>query len=475
MKASSVEAESIPGAATAGTAATGVAMIAADVAAAAASARNVGQGFRPVLRYAEARGFLARARGLLWRPELPPGCGLMLRGVRSVHGFGMRYAIDLVFLDEPGAVVGCRRLAPFGVARCAAAKDVLEMRGGEIKRLGLRLGMRPILQPALDIFEPSRPDRAGPTAIGRDHQDRKGPTPRSPTWPLLVLAAACVLGASAHPSLAQAAPAAGPAGAALERLEREAEALYHASAPDAATVELVRLYEALAAVAPHRSSHAWLRIGNIHQRAGSIGAAIDAYRRAAQAGGGAHLAGTSDDSQRKARLNVAALGLELVRQSLADLGLVPSAAVYREQLNALEGLVREAARPPGRTTANPAVNQAASIPAAPDRLSADDGSAQLRSPPVVERYTASGRRNSLKTARGSLHVDPADGLPAKPLPKPRSRPLQEQLPTVEYLLGDPQRFKQPAQGTADQTRRATSRPGKEPSQKQAVDAAGGGG
>ena len=65
----------------------------------------------------------------------------------------------------------------------------------------------------------------------------------------------------------------------------------------------------------------------------------------------------------------------------------------------------------------------------------------------MERYTASGRRNAVKAAKGSLHIDPADELPAKPVPKPRSR-AREKLPALEYLLGDPHRFKPAADATA---------------------------
>ena len=57
------------------------------------------------LRVQVARGFLARARGLLGRPEPSPGCGLLLRNVAAVHGFGMRHPVDVVFLDARGVIV----------------------------------------------------------------------------------------------------------------------------------------------------------------------------------------------------------------------------------------------------------------------------------------------------------------------------------------------------------------------------------
>src|SRR5690606_17446415 len=93
-----------------------------------------------------------RARGLLARPVLAPDCGLLLRNVRAVHGFGMRHAIDLVFLDERWVVVRCATLAPWQTARCARARHVLEMAAGEAARLQLRPGVRPILLPGALIF-----------------------------------------------------------------------------------------------------------------------------------------------------------------------------------------------------------------------------------------------------------------------------------------------------------------------------------
>ena len=47
-----------------------------------------------------ADGFLNRGRGLLGRSELPSGQGMLIRPTWSVHTGFMRFAIDVVFLDE---------------------------------------------------------------------------------------------------------------------------------------------------------------------------------------------------------------------------------------------------------------------------------------------------------------------------------------------------------------------------------------
>ena len=50
-----------------------------------------------------------RARGLLGREGLDEGVCLLLRPCRLVHTVGMRFALDLVFLDAQGRVVKCLR------------------------------------------------------------------------------------------------------------------------------------------------------------------------------------------------------------------------------------------------------------------------------------------------------------------------------------------------------------------------------
>lgn len=55
----------------------------------------------------------SRLRGLLGRSPLSAGEGLMLVPCRAVHMFGMRYPVDVAFLDGAGTVVATyHRLAP---------------------------------------------------------------------------------------------------------------------------------------------------------------------------------------------------------------------------------------------------------------------------------------------------------------------------------------------------------------------------
>ena len=84
----------------------------------------------------------ARARGLLARPAPAPGHALRIDRCRSVHSLGMRYPIDVVFLDAGGRVVEVAVLNPWRAVVCRAARDVLELASGEAARSGLVPGAR---------------------------------------------------------------------------------------------------------------------------------------------------------------------------------------------------------------------------------------------------------------------------------------------------------------------------------------------
>ena len=87
------------------------------------------------LRVFEASTFLARLRGLAGVHELPPGVGLHLPRTRSVHTFGMRFPIDVVFLDRHGWPIAIRRgVRPGRVVAHRHAAAVIETRTGEADR-----------------------------------------------------------------------------------------------------------------------------------------------------------------------------------------------------------------------------------------------------------------------------------------------------------------------------------------------------
>jgi uncharacterized membrane protein (UPF0127 family) len=80
----------------------------------------------------EAATALVRLRGLARLDALPPAAGLHFARCRSVHTFGMRFALDLVWLDGDGEVVRVDADVPRRRQRSAhrRARSVLEVGAG---------------------------------------------------------------------------------------------------------------------------------------------------------------------------------------------------------------------------------------------------------------------------------------------------------------------------------------------------------
>jgi len=86
-----------------------------------------------------AETFGARAVGLLGRR----GCdgALLLPHTRSVHTIGMRFALDVAFLDRDLVVVGTTRLDPWRLSLPRrGGRSVLEAQAGAFERWGLQVG-----------------------------------------------------------------------------------------------------------------------------------------------------------------------------------------------------------------------------------------------------------------------------------------------------------------------------------------------
>jgi uncharacterized protein len=78
---------------------------------------------------------LSRLLGLAFLPRDRAGAGLLIPRCRSVHTFGMRFRLDVLFLDAADRVVSQRRgVAPGKMLRDRRAGSVLELpAGGEIE------------------------------------------------------------------------------------------------------------------------------------------------------------------------------------------------------------------------------------------------------------------------------------------------------------------------------------------------------
>jgi uncharacterized protein len=71
---------------------------------------------------------LSRLLGLALLSRGRAGTGLLIPRCRSVHTIGMRFRLDLLFLDADGRAIDLRRAVPPGrFARCPGAVAVLEL------------------------------------------------------------------------------------------------------------------------------------------------------------------------------------------------------------------------------------------------------------------------------------------------------------------------------------------------------------
>lgn len=74
-----------------------------------------------------------RRTGLLKHSRLDPGTGLWISPCEAVHSFGMKFAIDLVYLDRKKKVRKIRKeMVPRRLSACLSAHSVLELPVGAI-------------------------------------------------------------------------------------------------------------------------------------------------------------------------------------------------------------------------------------------------------------------------------------------------------------------------------------------------------
>ena len=107
-------------------------------------ARNLDTGAVVADKVAVADTRATRAVGLLKRSGLDPGEGLWIVPSRGVHTFWMRFAIDIVALDDRGVVIDqVSELRPWRIRlpRRGTA-GVLELPTGTLAASGTALGHR---------------------------------------------------------------------------------------------------------------------------------------------------------------------------------------------------------------------------------------------------------------------------------------------------------------------------------------------
>jgi uncharacterized protein len=82
-----------------------------------------------------------RQKGLLGRDSLPAGHGLWIVPCESIHTCGMRFPIDVVYLDRKKRVRKLRKaMPPWRLSMCLFAHSVVELPAGAIEQSGTQPG-----------------------------------------------------------------------------------------------------------------------------------------------------------------------------------------------------------------------------------------------------------------------------------------------------------------------------------------------
>ncbi|MCZ8521581.1 MULTISPECIES: DUF192 domain-containing protein [Paenibacillus] len=99
-----------------------------------------------------AQTFVQRLQGLMFSKELPAGTGLHIRPCRSIHTFFMRYAIDVLYLDEALVIVGMQEsLQPGRIGPLIPkAQSVIELPAGSLGQTRTKNGQAVSIQPNLN-------------------------------------------------------------------------------------------------------------------------------------------------------------------------------------------------------------------------------------------------------------------------------------------------------------------------------------
>jgi uncharacterized membrane protein (UPF0127 family) len=103
---------------------------------------NAGRDCELGARVLLADTWLLRLRGMLGRPEPMAGEGLLLTPCQSVHMYGMRFPLDVAFMNRDGVIVAAYRSLPPG-SRSRWHRDAahaLELPAGTLETSGTSVG-----------------------------------------------------------------------------------------------------------------------------------------------------------------------------------------------------------------------------------------------------------------------------------------------------------------------------------------------
>lgn len=99
-----------------------------------------------------------RRKGLLGREQLAPGEGVWIVPCEAVHTVGMRFPIDLVYLDRQHRIKKIKSaVPPWRLSACFSAHSILELGAGAIYNAQTRPGDQLEFSPVLALEDSAVP------------------------------------------------------------------------------------------------------------------------------------------------------------------------------------------------------------------------------------------------------------------------------------------------------------------------------
>lgn len=101
-----------------------------------------------------ADSIFSRMKGLLGRSGLAAGQGMVLKPANSIHTVGMKFSLDVLFVDRGGTVLRVIENMSPGRAGVLVRKSVyvIEMAAGELKKTGTAVGDKLTFSPGQQII-----------------------------------------------------------------------------------------------------------------------------------------------------------------------------------------------------------------------------------------------------------------------------------------------------------------------------------
>jgi uncharacterized membrane protein (UPF0127 family)/CheY-like chemotaxis protein len=126
-----------------------------------------------------------RMRGLLGRESLPAGEGMLLQPAPSIHTVGMKFPIDVVFMDGTLRVLKIvERMRPWRAASKRHAWATLELAAGEVARRGIEVGDQVGVVQITDKLGVVEPGDWASVALGPAGRHRRYPADDDAAGPL---------------------------------------------------------------------------------------------------------------------------------------------------------------------------------------------------------------------------------------------------------------------------------------------------